>query len=195
MRLLITPILENYYKSTVLADALQDRVSEIYNKAKNPADAGRQVTKLFVNVNYPSLGMLMYILIAGISAVLFTLPLFYGSTVLQLSTASYGLGSFVQNICRSPYAILNEAAGRPDAIVAFAAPILVGAATYLHDSVFTHHSAVSRRTFDQIILLAVIVVSVFIPLGFSVYWSIFEAFGILQSLITRKLFHVNIKNK
>ena len=195
-RLLLIPSQQSYYKSTLLADSLQERVDAIYKKEKDAAEAGRKVTKLLAQVRYPSLGMVVYLVIFGALSLLLAWPLSdMPERFREAGTFSCAFPGLVPDVTQSPYGILSAGQQSAGTMAAFLLPVLAAGATYLHDRAFANHSVVVRQNFDFIALIAITAGSVFLPAGFSICWLIVELVGIIQCKIVRRFFHVKIKDR
>ena len=194
-RLLLIPAVQNYYKSTVLSDTLQPKVDAIYQKTKDPKEAGQKVTKLLMEVRYPSLGMVTYLIIFIPVSLLLTVPLILSSDVLHSGTYSPGLPGLLSDVTVSPFSLLSSGTQGISTLTAFAAPLAVAAITYAHDRLFTRHSVVLRQNFDFLVLAAVTVGSVLLPAGFSICWFMIELIGILQGRFVRRFFRVQVKKR
>ena len=194
-RIFLIPVVQSYYKSTVLADALQERIDTIYKKTKDPQEAGKKVTKLLTDMRYPSLGMITYLILFLAVALLLTSPLLLAPETLLDGSFSMGLGNLFPDVTISPFSVLSSGNPGASALAAFAAPIAVAAVTFFHDRTFSQHSAVLRQNFDFIVLAAITAGAVLLPVGFSICWFIMELIGILQSQIVRRLFHVQLKQR
>lgn len=195
-RICLIPIFQTYYKSTLLADVLQEKVDKIYAGEKKSKKALDKVTKLMVSTGYPSLGMLTYTLLVTVVGVILILPLFSGGAALHLNGASKGFGTFLQDITVVPFAVVTSGIHDFNTLtVCFVLPFAVGASTYYHDRVFAKHTLVVRNNFDTAVLLGSIAASAFLPLGFGIYWCVAECIGMLQAALVRKFSHVTIKEK
>lgn len=194
LRLLLVPVFHPYYKSTLLADALQSRVDEIYRKEKNAQIAAKKVSRLFVSVGYPSLAMLSYLLVFGtldglLAAALYHLP------AAGLPEQQLGLFGLLENLCISPYQVLNGSGSLSLVMASALAPVLCGVCTHLHDRPFSQHSCVQRKELDMAVLIASVAASVLLPLGCSLYWIVLCLIGSAHMLVTRRFQHVTIHEK
>ncbi len=195
LRLLLIPAFQGYYKSTLLADQLQDRIEKIYAKAKDPSIAAKKTSKLFVSVGYPSLGMITYLLFFGFFGYLMAEALHSPQLLSQIPGGSLGLFALLPDVTVSPYQSLVTGVKGLPMVICLLAPTLAALTTYFHDRIFTRHSAVQRETFDRIVLIAVSAAAALLPVGVSLYWASIELVGIGQSLFVRKFSHVQIKDK
>lgn len=192
LRLLLIPVFHPYYKSTLLADALQSRVDEIYRKEKNPQIAAKKVSGLFQRVGYPSLAMLTYILVFGIIDGLLAIALYHLPATGQISR-QHEFFEIQENMCVSPYQVLNQSGSFSLIIACAIAPILCGVCTYFHDRTFSRHSCVQRKKLDMAVLIASVLASVLLPIGCSIYWIVLCLIGCIHMLFTRKFQHVTIR--
>lgn len=194
LRLLLIPAFGGYYKSTLLADALHAQVDQIYARAKNETAAARQTAELFAKVGYPSLGMISYALIFGLLGLLLGLSL-RSQTLPQLLAQQTGSVSSAELICLIPAEAIRQAQSGPAMLLCALAPVLCAGSGYvLHDRIFSRHSVVRRERFDLLFLLLYTSGSVFLPLGFSMFWICISLIGCVQSLFTRKFLHVSVRH-
>ncbi len=191
LRLLLIPAFGGYYKSTLLADALHAQVDQIYARAKNETAAARQTAELFAKVGYPSFGMISYALIFGLLGLLLGLSL-RSQTLPQLLAQQAGPVSGAELVCLVPAETIRQAQSGPAMLLCALAPVLCAGSGYFHDRVFSRHSVVRRERFDLLFLLLYTGGSVFLPLGFSMFWICISLIGCVQSFVTRKFLHVSV---
>lgn len=196
LRILCIPAFQQYYKSTLLADELRDQVDQIYEKEKKKDIATKLVSKLMVSTGYPSLGMVTYSFVIVLAGIFLTLPFLAGGSNLELDGISAGFWDILKDLTAVPIKILVSGTSDFNTLITcFVAPFLVGASTYYHDKVFSQHSIVVRSSFDSVLLIAAIAASILLPLSFSIYWSVVECIGIVQSWYVRRFLHVTVKKK
>ena len=188
-RFILMPVVQTYYKSLKVGEALKNDVSKKSTDNLNVDEIKELIDKGYRPfghvLNFAAYIFFIYLL----SAVLLRADEFIVMNGNMISPSAFGL-----DLSRSFMDIIPQAASNVLGIAAnAAAAVLCVSLHYIHQSKANMLDPIDHNTTDFIILGIAAVCAVMLPAGISVFWIFIKVMDLIQLFVYKKYYSVNFK--